>query len=67
MNTSNFHSFTPEREIRGVEATIFHADGSRSVIGTLGTVTYDVDGTAHVSFTVPGPGDTVRLDLSEAA
>lgn len=64
MHTSNFHSFAPDREIRAVEATIFHADGSRSVIGTLGTVTYAPDGTARVTFTVPGPTDMVRTDLA---
>lgn len=63
-----FHSPAPPRAIRAVEATIFHADGSRSVIGTLGTVTYAPDGTATVTFTVPGrPGDTVRHDLANAA
>lgn len=55
----------PIRAIRAVEATVFRADGSRAVIGTLGTIVYDPDGTAHLSFTIaPGPGDLLRTDLA---
>lgn len=53
------------RTIRAAEATIFRADGTRAVIGTLGTIVYDTDGNAHVSFTIaPREGDLLRTDLA---
>lgn len=60
-----FHNIKPARAIRAVEATIFRADGTRAVIGTLGTIEYDAEGNARVTFTIaPRDGDLVRTDLA---
>lgn len=60
-----FHNIKPARAIRAVEATIFRADGTRAVIGTLGTIEYDTEGNARVTFTIaPRDGDLVRADLA---
>jgi len=56
------------RAFRPIEETIFHPDGSRSVTGPLGTITYDADGTAHFEALsiprLPAKGDHVRWDLA---
>lgn len=48
-----------------VETTIFHKDGSRTVIGTLATICYAPDGTATIiAGAVPEVSDTLRWDLA---
>ena len=50
---------------RPAETTIFHRDGSRTVIGATATVRYSPDGTATVvASALPGPTDHTRWDLA---
>lgn len=47
-----------------VTLTVFHANGSRSIQGEWGTVTYDEHGNATlVAHIVPSPHDHLRMDL----
>lgn len=47
------------------ETTIFHRDGSRTVISELATVRYDPDGSATIVATaLPEPTDHLRWDLA---
>jgi len=61
FHTANFHTFTRAH----ADTTIFHRDGSRTVIGELATIRYAPDGTATiVASALPSPTDTLRWDLA---
>lgn len=47
------------------ETTIFHRDGSRTVIGSIATIRYAPDGAATIiASALPEPTDTLRWDLA---
>lgn len=52
-------------DLAAVERTVFRADGSRTVTGPLGTVTYDAEGNAtFAAYVGPREGDVTRWDLA---
>lgn len=63
MYSRTLHS--PAAPVSAPETTIFHRDGSRTVIGPMATIRYAPDGTATiVASALPEPTDHLRWDLA---